>query len=301
MKMRLLAFVLIALSTALLPSIAAAATLAQDQFLTGNDSAAGEYAAGVSITGTGPTGGTILGFSGNWSGDNNEFGQYTSIASGLNYSSGFQILDTADGAVQYVRTASGQFAKNQVRSTSGFGDNTGYWASTFIQYVSSSLTPASVVLHLEGCDEFSFGITNGQAFFTGSGGGLGSSLAEGETHLLVAHIREPGDGGNELVDLWVNPSQLGVDMLGDPLEAATYTGNSGSNNFIFNVGSPFSQLDLNADFGQDDLGFFDEVRVGTSFADVVPFTVPEPASVAMWSLLGLGLAGFCYYRTRKSA
>lgn len=27
--------------------------------------------------------------------------------------------------------------------------------------------------------------------------------------------------------------------------------------------------------------------------------VPEPASIAVWSLIGLGLAGFCYYRGRR--
>ena len=51
------------------------------------------------------------------------------------------------------------------------------------------------------------------------------------------------------------------------------------------------------------VGFFASSSAGGTFAFFDDFTVsavvPEPTSIAIWSILGLGLAGFGYYRTRR--
>lgn len=95
-----------------------------------------------------------------------------------------------------------------------------------------------------------------------------------ETYFLVARISDTGAAGYNLVDLWINPTSL---ALGTPdassnVEVAGFTSLS---RFIGRIA--FTEA--------GDTYFIDELRIGTTAADVVP-VIPEPATAAL-GLMGL--------------
>jgi hypothetical protein len=113
----------------------------------------------------------------------------------------------------------------------------------------------------------------------------------GKTHAVVIKFDfttndvELGLGSGDAVSLWWDPSA--ADLAGAP---DVYTDNidinidrmSAMSNFVFTgdvSGAPA----------------FDELRVGTTLADV-QLTVPEPATL---SLLGLALSGFAMIRRKR--
>lgn len=111
------------------------------------------------------------------------------------------------------------------------------------------------------------------------------SVTNGTVVFLVGHIYndptyddddigsgDPADPASlDTIDLWINPTSL---TLGTP---------SASSLRIFEIStvSTFGIRAVNLDAG--DAPQFDELRIGTTLADVIP--VPEPASLA---LIGLG-------------
>jgi hypothetical protein len=73
---------------------------------------------------------------------------------------------------------------------------------------------------------------------------------------------EPNSGGSTVSQLWTSGA-VGADTLRPTLSGRAFSNNTGLN--------------------------YDEIRIGTDFADVVPLVVPEPSSAALL-LAGLGLA-----------
>lgn len=102
---------------------------------------------------------------------------------------------------------------------------------------------------------------------------------EGRTDFLVGRFSTNGGGTFQRFDLWVNPNS---NLMTAP--DATLIANSGTSLIDF--------ITLRVAFlDSGDQYQIDAITIGTQFSDVVN-VVPEPASLAVWSLLALGVGGF---------
>ncbi len=134
--------------------------------------------------------------------------------------------------------------------------------------------------------------------FNTSGGNLamnvGGTLFTGDTaftsgttfHLVVKIEFNVGGGTNDRVSLFVNP--------GSTEPGVAYLSTQASNISGLNAIRPFAGGTSGSIPAA--IGSFDELRVGTSFADVS--AIPEPASFA--ALAGLGVLGLAASRRRRA-
>ncbi|MCA9267930.1 MAG: hypothetical protein KDA41_05640 [Planctomycetales bacterium] len=145
------------------------------------------------------------------------------------------------------------------------------------------------------------GIRNnaGNPFFARSGSsGTGQTtnaaqLATDMTDFRVVAKFSQNASQWEIAELFINP----------PDEFEPVTPDAIANSTAPNM----TQLDLftvrSVGIGGDDAVFIDDLIFADNFADAlgipaVAAAVPEPASIAVWALLGLGCAGFGYVRAR---
>ena len=101
--------------------------------------------------------------------------------------------------------------------------------------------------------------------------------------LLLLRI-DYGVGNADRAYMWVNPSLAAEPNIADA--AATTTGN-----FTFNRLRPFAGNPNTSSQNIAAEGYFDEIRIGTGWMDVIP----EPSALA---ILSLGLVGLCFRRSR---
>ena len=109
-----------------------------------------------------------------------------------------------------------------------------------------------------------------------------------ETVFAVIKLRYSSAASDDAVSLWVNPSDLSSE--------------AGSTNFVTLSGFDFrgnsaSNISL-ARFTGSGSASWDEIRVGTAWADVTP--VPEPSTVALLSLTGIAAIAYRIRRNRRS-
>ncbi len=109
-----------------------------------------------------------------------------------------------------------------------------------------------------------------------------------QTVFAVLKLRYSSAANDDAVDLWVNPSDLSSE--------------AGSTNFVTISGFDFlhnsaKNISL-ASFTGTGRASWDEMRVGTTWADVTP--VPEPSTLAMLGLAGLAAIGYRIRRGHRS-
>lgn len=108
-----------------------------------------------------------------------------------------------------------------------------------------------------------------------------------ETVFLVAHLWDSNANGDyDSHAIWTNP---GYYDSGSP--EATATGGS--------FGSSITEITMRyVNVDSNDVLLFDELRIGTTWADVMP-PVPEPATLVIWSLLAAVGVGVGWRRRRR--
>jgi hypothetical protein len=199
--------------------------------------------------------------------------------SGLTYTglptAGNAASDNTFGSMGNTRTWSGAGL---------FGNGSELWLSAL---VNTSATGSDLRL---------FALTSS----TVSAGGVGFSLAgstiratingssfssnitgtSGTTMLLVARIQFSNTVGADSVTAWLNPT----------IGATPPTGGSSISGDISSTFTTTPILGFRG--GGSWMGIVDELRLGTTYGDVVGAAVPEPSTFSLFALAGVGLA-FC--------
>lgn len=135
-----------------------------------------------------------------------------------------------------------------------------------------------------GNEKLTMGQVNGASTW-GSTGSLTTSVSSANATLIVMRI-DFNAGGNETLSMYLNPTS--------DIEPLTPNG-TGSREI-----SSFDRFRIASGFGSggntSTVGWIDEIRIGTTFADVAP--VPEPQT---FILLGLGLGALFLRKRRQHA
>ncbi len=258
-----------------------AAVIAYDGFST-----PGTYTDGTTILTPG-SGGT--GWVDHWTVSGTPTGQFAGTTSGLSYSNGGALTTTAGAAVDTSGTLNAQMLRH-------FSDGTPYSNGTtlyfsFLTERTSSVTASFLNFRLLGGTSDST-----RAYFQNTTSGadsfsiydqanaqLGSSFGSGleNTTFFVVLRLDLAAGATDTLSVWLNPA------LNAPLGIASASG-------TLNVDTnDISGIRLTA--GNSVTGLFDEIRVGTSFADVSP--IPEPAT---WALMAASLTALMVFGRRRS-
>lgn len=103
-----------------------------------------------------------------------------------------------------------------------------------------------------------------------------TQLAAGSTHLVVVSYQINSGSLNDVVNFWLDPDASTFASGTAPAPLLTLTGAQAD-------ATSLNMLELNNASAMPVGMLFDEVRVGTTWADVTP--IPEPATIGM---LGLG-------------
>lgn len=250
---------------------APAALVAQDQFIIG----VGNYTAGTSIVGQNSA--SAIGFTGNWTGDT---GVMLPNTENLTYGAGGRVIDelaTGGGSVQIDLTPYNDTLRNVYHSLSGLPASGTYYVSGLISMPADP--NGNAVIRLEtGTSGPGFGFLGNGAVFQPYGSTVpipGARLVPNQPALFVMRVDVNANGANDRVSVWFNPAQYSGEAAAGPAKLV---------NDSFDVWAPLnppSTLRLfTQNLGGAGIAKFDEVRLGTSWEDVVVRVNPD------WTHLG---------------
>lgn len=239
-----------------------------------------DYAAGETLAGKNGGTGWRVGESGGATWDNpngsaSAWGGNASVATGgLTYTdSQGNALETS-GNSHLVVTGGSTSANRMFRENRPIPDTATFWISVLAQRTGNANAEAIGFLQHSGWggDVRFFGQTRDGNDWRLQGGSASGDVSGALSFLLIKWDRV-----SNAASLWVNPRLDGEGNLGAADSTATWT-----------PGDDLRRIEFRADSGAGLL--LDEYRMGTTFADVTPFVVPEPASLAMIALGGLACA-----------
>lgn len=245
----------------------------------------GTYTNGTSILTPGNGG---SGWTDNWTVSGTPTAQFVATTSGLTYSNGGALTTTAGAAIDSLSGNTTQMMRHF--ATTSYSDGDTIYLSFLTDRtsaVSNSYLDFRLINRTGDATRGYFRNTTGGAdsfsIYNQADTQLGSSFGSGlqnNTFFVVLRI-DFAAGANDTLSVWLNPA------LNAPLGTANASGtlNLDSND----IGG------IRLTGGSSATGVFDEVRVGTTFADVSP--IPEPAT---WALLAGSLTALVVFRRRRS-
>ena len=120
------------------------------------------------------------------------------------------------------------------------------------------------------------------------------SITDPNPIFVVASLQfNTGNSTDDVASMWLNPSSSTFGNPSAPFTALTHTGVNDTGPIASLV---FFRRATAANQAAD--MFSDEIRVGTTWADVTP-PIPEPASMALATIGGFALLGLRAFRSRK--
>lgn len=265
-----------------------------------------------------------------WTGDAGYVADNVTVnATGLTHANVLGATDgSLNGTVSFSSGGQGWAIGPTVGTDSALGNSTQYWFSALMSLVGNGDSAESVVVNLSfdsaSTGGFVFGLTSSGAGGSGSSDGYGFvagaqatnsgnlnyisgdgfigdpfTYVGGDTILVVgrmtvvdANASGAVEDGKEILDYWINPTNT-TDAASI---AATAEATMQQQDFSL-LNGLWGSVRAGAVMSGSGVGesYVDEIRVGTSVADLGLATIPEPSSYAL--LLGLvAMAGVCVRR-----
>ena len=259
---RLAAMAASVLAVAVVSSPVAGGVIAQDQFVIGS----GDYTAGASIVGQNSA--SALGFSGNWTGDTGIMRPQTE---NLTYGVGGSVvgeLATGGGSVQMDVTPYNDSLRNTFHSLAGIAASGTYYMSGLVSVPADANGEAVVRFEIpSGESSLGFGFLNQQAILrTGSPSTTVPStpFVADQPGFFVVKVEVDALGSNERLSVWVNPTQYSSEAAAGPAKLVVDTIDAWDS-----ANLPTTLRLFTRNLGGSGIAKFDEVRLGTSWDDVV--------------------------------
>ena len=288
-------------STAALALFHAEATLlVHEPFLTGG---APNYTVDATIKNTAPT---STGFTGNWSDPSlADAVDFRVRGTSLAYAND-QTLDVSGGALEHYRSSGSAAAKNMNRALSyAMPQNSELWGSFLFTYSSGTAFTFSLTYGSgQSTRPFDF-ILASNTLTAAPGGAVATDVQSGTlspdtTYMALFKAVDSTGGPSSVYDaytFWINPvvtnteGDLGASLgsgFGVIRELTAVNGTSAN----------YTGASLVASLAAGQSFKVDEIRLGTSLADVMPYTIPEPGTLA---LLGIALGSLLLFRRRPAS
>lgn len=226
-------------------------------------------------------------------------GSLTTNGGAMAYTTGTNVIgaDIAIGASPFTGTLWTSYLVKLTTQGSGAGDGS-------LFRVGDSPADTADIRYTSWSDSRSGSTAVATSYSTATGNNGTGSLALNTTYIIIASFTRVGSslssGNPGVATLWaLNESQFSTFIASGGNETAllgtsvtaTATHSTTSGTFTFVTGDATSFVTVNG------TGVFDELRMGSTLADVTPTAIPEPAALA--AVLGLG-CGLLTLRRRTS-